>query len=327
MRIEKAAIAALGLLLATAAHPAPAVVPAGGFSIVARDAATGDLGVALASRAPAAGAHVAWVRAGVGAAAVSGTPAGDIGERLLDLLEQGIAPRETLTRLLDADLRPERRQIGVVDAAGVSATHTGRETTAWSGAIEESGFSVQGNRLAGRGTLEAMATSFRSTDGVGLTLEERLLRALEAGGDAEGDHGDLRSAALRVGSGDAQRSEGPARDLRVDDADAPIRELRRIHDRLTGVLGYRRLGQPAGHDVVELQRLLRAAGVYTGEPSGVYDDATVAAVEAFRRAHGMDTGPAATTRGLADAELIRRLREALHPAAGTREGEAPGGKP
>jgi len=291
------------------------------FSIAARDAATGDLGVAVSTMAPAVGSAVPWARAGVGAVATQAWTNRDFGPRGLDLLAQGMTPREALARLLEADDRPERRQVGMVDAGGVSASHTGRETLPWSGAVEGSNFTVQGNLLTGGETLDAMAESFRSTEGAGLRLSERLLRALEAGQAAGGDRRGRRSAALVVATADPERRNDRADNLRVDDNEDPVRELRRIHDAVAGVLGYRELMRPAGPDVERLQRLLKAVGLYQAEPSGVFDDATVAAVVAFRKARGMYAGEHGGAQGLVDADLIRRLEAAARrPAAANASG-------
>jgi peptidoglycan hydrolase-like protein with peptidoglycan-binding domain len=131
---------------------------------------------------------------------------------------------------------------------------------------------------------------------------------LEAGAAAGGDRPGLRSAALRVASADPDRRRDRAADLRVDDADDPVRALRALSERVSGRLGHRALWQPAGEDVRELQALLRRAGVYAGEATGVFDDATVAAVQTFRRSQGLPAGEHDDRLGLVDADLLARLR-------------------
>ena len=296
---------------AVAASPAFAT-----FSIVARDAATGDLGVAVSTRAPAVGSVVPWARAGVGAMATQAFTNPDFGARGLALLEQGTAPRETLARLLAEDERPERRQVGIVDTKGAVASHTGRENIPYAGAIEGVNFTAQGNLLVGRETLEAMAASFRGTEGKGLPLAERLLRALEAGQAAGGDRRGRQSAALLVVTADPQRRWERSHNLRVDDHESPVAELRRIYETVTGRLGHRDLWRPAGPDVRELQELLRRAGLLDREPDGSYDDATVAAVQAFRKTLGLDTGEYGGPIGLVNADLIARLRAFVESGAG-----------
>lgn len=281
------------------------------FSIAARDAATGDLGVAVSTMAPAVGSAVPWARAGVGAVATQAWTNPAFGPRGLDLLEEGLPPREVLERLLSQDPQPERRQVGIVSAAGVAASHTGRETIPWAGAIEGAGFTVQGNLLVGLETVQAMADAFRATEGSGLPLAERLLRALEAGQAAGGDRRGRQSAALLVASTDAERARDRANNIRVDDHEDPVGELRRVYDALAGRLGFRALSRPRGEDVRELQRLLARAGIYEGEVSGVFDDATVAAVQAFRRSQKMYAGEHGGDEGLVDAAFLERLRAHL----------------
>ncbi|HEY3176548.1 MAG TPA: DUF1028 domain-containing protein [Candidatus Polarisedimenticolia bacterium] len=303
-----------GLVAAAAVSPAFAT-----FSIVARDSATGDLGVAVSTRAPAVGAVVPWAKAGIGAVATQASTNPEFGPKGLALLEQGTSPRDTLARLLVEDDTPEKRQIGIVDAKGGVASHTGRENIPYAGAIEGVNFTAQGNLLVGRETLEAMAASFRGTEGKGLPLAERLLRALEAGQAAGGDRRGRQSAALLVVTADPQRRWERSQNLRVDDHANPVAELRRIYETVTGRLGYRDLSRPAGRDVRELQELLRRAGLYDREPDGSFDDATVAAVQAFRKAQGLDTGEYGGPVALVDADLIARLRTQVQ----TREGKAP----
>jgi len=298
-------VSCLASLVAAAARPSQNFST---FTIVARDAATGDLGVASCSRAPAVGAVVPWARAGTGAAADQAWATPGLGSRLLDLLADGTPPHQALAALLGEDPRPERRQLGVVTAGGQSASHTGRETLAFAGAIDEPNLTVLGNLLAGRATLEAMAAAFRSTEGRGLPLPERLLQALEAGEASGGDRRGGRSAALLTDSFDRQPEHSRVVSLRVDDHDAPVKELRRIYDAGVERLGYRVLSRPYGRDVQELQRLLKLAGFYEREPDGVFDDATVAAVQAFRRADALYEGGQGGRVGLVDEELIAHLR-------------------
>ena len=271
--------------------------------------------------APACGAVVPCAMPGVGAFATQSWSRPDFGPIALGLLEQGIEPRDALARLLAGDDQPERRQLALVNARGVAVTHTGKENLPYAGAIEGVGFSVEGNFLVGPETLAAMAASFKSTEAKGLTLAERLLRALEAGLTAGGDRRGHRSAVILTVGDDADRSLGRSVNLRVDDHDQPVAELRRMHDALVGRLGYRTLARPVGKDVRELQRMLRQAGYYGKEPDGVFDDATVTAVQAFRKEMGLYASEAAGDIGVVDAELLAKLRAVLDTRA------QPPGKP
>lgn len=199
------------------------------FSIVAADPATGEVGVAVQSKYFAVGAVVPWVRAGVGAVATQAAGIAGYGPRVLALLEEGLAPARALERALADDPARETRQLGVVDAAGEAAAFTGADCSDWAGHEVAAGFAVQGNILAGEDVVRRMARAFREAAG---TLAERLVTALEAGQAAGGDRRGQQSAAViveRSGAGAGKRL-GLDRvcDLRVDDHEQPIVELRRL---------------------------------------------------------------------------------------------------
>jgi uncharacterized Ntn-hydrolase superfamily protein len=203
--------------------------PQGTFSIVALDPKNGDVGVAVQSRYFAVGAVVPWARAGIGAVATQAAGRAAYGPEVLDLLARGLEPAEALERALADDKQRETRQLGVVDAQGRSAAFTGGECNEWAGHATGSGYAAQGNILAGEDVVAAMARAFESTSGA---LAERLLAALEAAQAAGGDRRGQQSAALVVErpGGIPESREGIDRivDLRVDDHEEPIRELRRL---------------------------------------------------------------------------------------------------
>jgi uncharacterized Ntn-hydrolase superfamily protein len=197
------------------------------FSIVARDSATGELGVAVASRFFAVGAVVPWAKAGVGAVATQSFANTTFGWRGLELLEQGAAPEEVVEILIRNDDDPERRQIGMVSADGKSATYSGTECLSWAGGRNGPNYAIQGNILAGETVVTSMEEAFLETDG---TLAERLYAALLAG---EGEGGDARgkqSAALLVVKENAGYGgyTDQAIDIRVDDHSEPFKELGRL---------------------------------------------------------------------------------------------------
>jgi uncharacterized Ntn-hydrolase superfamily protein len=206
------ALAALAVL-AVAPHAAVADPPAGTFSIVARDPATGELGVAVQSRAFNVGMAVPWVEAGVGAVATQAATNESFGPRGLALLAAGLTAPETLAKLLADDPGRESRQLAVIDAAGRTAQHTGAGNGTWAGGRTGEEYACQGNLLAG----EAVA--------------ERLLAALVAGQRAGGDTRGQQSAALLVARPSATRPEYRRRyvDLRVDDHPEPIAEIVRLY--------------------------------------------------------------------------------------------------
>ena len=197
------------------------------FSIVARDPATGDLGVAVESKFLAVGAVVPWVRAGVGAIATQAWANVDYGPRGLALLAEGKSAREVVETLTGEDEGRARRQLGVVDAQGHAASYTGPECNDWAGGVEGDGFCCQGNILTGPEVVAAMAAAYRESDG---TFANRLLSALEAGQAAGGDSRGQQSAAIFVAREGGGYGGGNDRyiDLRVDDHPRPIAELRRL---------------------------------------------------------------------------------------------------
>ena len=208
-----------------------AALLAGTFSIVAADPATGQLGVAVQSKFPSVGAIVPSARAGVGAVATQAAANVAWRDEALRLLESGLSPEEAIAKLVAGDPGKDDRQLGLVDAKGRAATFTGARCFDHASGIAGDGFAVQGNVLAGRATVEAMARAYEKARAAGLPLAERLLSALEAGQRAGGDRRGQQSAALLVvkpgggygGSGDVWV------DLRVDDHARPIAELRRLY--------------------------------------------------------------------------------------------------
>jgi uncharacterized Ntn-hydrolase superfamily protein len=198
------------------------------FSIVAADTVEHEWGIAVASRFLAVGSVVPWARAGVGAIATQAAANTAFGSYGLDLLERGESADAVLQKLLATDPRPEARQVGIVDAAGHVAFHTGKECEEFAGGVIGPAFVIIGNDIAGPQVLEAMAREFKNTDG---SLAERLLAALDAGDQAGGDARGREAAALLVVKGGGGYLGGNDRlvDLRVDDHTTPVRELKRLY--------------------------------------------------------------------------------------------------
>jgi uncharacterized Ntn-hydrolase superfamily protein len=194
------------------------------FSIVAYDATSGMLGVAISTRVPAVGAVCPFARAGVGAISTQAWTNPLLGVDGLDLLEQGNSAEEALQKLLDADPDPEMRQVIAVDKEGRSAAHTGSEADPWKGHRTGDGYAVAGNMLVGEETITAMAEAFEAS--ADEPLSERLLRALESGQAAGGDKRGRQSAALFV----VKSESYPYLDLRVDEHPDPVAELRRVYE-------------------------------------------------------------------------------------------------
>jgi uncharacterized Ntn-hydrolase superfamily protein len=199
------------------------------FSIVAIDPATGDLGVAVASRVFAVGNHVPWAEAGIGAVATQAAMNGGYGPRGLELLRQGLTAQQVLDRLLAEDPYPrkEGRQVAIVDAKGNIAVYTGPTANEWKGHIKGATYSVQGNILAGPHVAQAMARAFEDTRG---ELVERLYAALKAGDDAGGDRRGRQSASIlvvRKGGGSSLNNDRLCY-INVDDNPDPLFELGRL---------------------------------------------------------------------------------------------------
>ena len=197
------------------------------FSIVARDPATDELGIAVQSRAFRAGAIVSYAKAGVGAIATQAAANQTYGPRGLELLEMGLSPDEVVAHLTGADPGRDRRQLAVIDARGRVRAYTGSGTSAWAGHIEGENFSAQGNILAGEAVVQAMAEAFESSTG---PLALRLMDALDAGEAAGGDARGKQAGGVLVVKpiGDSGRTTDRWVDVRVDDHAEPFRELRRL---------------------------------------------------------------------------------------------------
>ena len=193
------------------------------WSILARDAASGALGVAVASRFLAVGALCPRIEGGLGVACTQALVNPYLAPDALARLRQGEAPGAALAALVAADAGRATRQAHVMAADGRSARHTGDDCVGWCGHLDGPDVSVAGNMLAGSAVLEATRDAFLGS--AGLPLVERLLRAMEAGEAAGGDRRGRQSAAIQVATGDAMADL----DLRSDDHPDPLAELRRLH--------------------------------------------------------------------------------------------------
>jgi uncharacterized Ntn-hydrolase superfamily protein len=194
------------------------------FSIAARCAKTGMLGVAVSTAVPGVGGICPFVKAGVGAISTQSWVNPYLGIDGLKLLEGGKTAQEALDTLMAADPGKDVRQIGIVDAAGRSAAWSGAQCTHWFGHVTGPDFSAQGNMLVGARTIDAMAEAFTSS--AGSTLPERLVATLEAAQAAGGDKRGRQSAAIEVYKTEAYSYLS----LRVDDHAHPVAELRRVFE-------------------------------------------------------------------------------------------------
>jgi uncharacterized Ntn-hydrolase superfamily protein len=268
------------------------------------------------------GAVVPWVEAGVGAVATQAMAEVAHGPDSLARLRAGRSPAETLDDVLAPDAHAATRQLGIVDAQGRSACHTGGECIVHAGHVTGEGFSVQANMMTSQGVPEAMAAAFTTTVGA---LAGRLLAALDAAEAAGGDIRGQQSAALLVVDGTP--ADRPGHDLlidvRVEDDPRPLVELRRLVGLATS---YRRMEEAevamAGGDLdVALAIYEDAASAHPDQPEftfwlaimlaglGRTDEAAATAARVFARSDGERW-----------RELVRRLPDAglLDPDAVAR---------
>jgi len=196
----------------------------GTYSIVARDPASGELGVAVQSHWFSVGSVVTWAEPGVGAVATQAMAQITYGPLALNLMREGADAASALAELLAADAHSELRQVAIVDARGGVATHTGADCIAHAGHIAGEQVSCQANIMVSESVWPAMLEAYRGASG---PLAQRLLAALDAGEAAGGDARGRQSAALLVVPAAGEPWERVVT-LRVDDHPEPLPELRRL---------------------------------------------------------------------------------------------------
>lgn len=198
------------------------------FSIVARDARTGEMAVAVQSHWFSVGTVVSWGEAGVGVVATQSFVNKSFGLRGLELLKQGKSPQEALDQLLSDDAGKEFRQVAILDTKGRVATHTGKNCLEAAGHLNGDNFSVQANMMLNDKVVPAMERAWKESEA--LPLAERMMEVLKAAQKAGGDIRGKQSAALLVVSPNNTGKPWDDRliDLRVDDASDPITELSRL---------------------------------------------------------------------------------------------------
>ncbi|NNF58991.1 MAG: DUF1028 domain-containing protein [Rhodothermaceae bacterium] len=259
------------------------------FSIVAYDAETGELGVAVQSKFPNVRAVVPWLEAGVGAVATQSFAELDYGIKGLELMRHGATAEQALRIVLQHDDDRESRQVGIVDAHGNAATWTGTEAFAWRGGRvgQEMGesmpadagtvvtgfhYTAQGNILVSQETVDAMAETFEQTTG---SLADRLLAALLAGGAAGGDkRGEQSAALIVVREGAGYDGDDRIVDISVYDHETPLAELARLYTLNNLYFTDSRPENmiPVTPEIArELQEIWITRGFYDGPADGVVD--------------------------------------------------------
>lgn len=281
------------------------------YSIVARDPATGALGVAVQSHWFSVGSVVAWAEPGVGAVATQSFVDPDYGPLGLELMRSGKSAARSLAALLAADEHTDVRQVGMVDATGSVANHTGENAIAEACDATGEGYTVQANLMWKPTVCSAMSRAFEAMEG---DLAERLVVALEA---AQAEGGDMRgkqSAALLIVSGDASEPAWGGRlfDLRVEDHEEPLVELRRL---LVVARAYRLMNEGDEHmaagDVERASEAYSAAGELVPDNHETMFWHAVTLAAAGREAEAIPLFARAFEMWPLWRELVRRL-----PAAG-----------
>jgi len=199
------------------------------FSIVARDAQTGDMGVAVQSHWFSVGSIVSWAEAGVGAVATQSFVDPGYGLKGLGLMRDGTSAPDALKQLVGKDPQPDGRQVAMIDTQGRVDAYTGKAAVAFAGHIVGEQFSVQANMMANAKVWPAMAEAYRRTAG---DVADRMLAALDAAQAAGGDARGKQSAALVVvkakGTGRPWVGADKLFELRIEDHPQPLVELRRL---------------------------------------------------------------------------------------------------
>jgi uncharacterized Ntn-hydrolase superfamily protein len=210
------------------------------FAIAARCAETGRLGVAISTRSIAVSSRCPFIAPGLGLVVTMQRTDPRLGPLGLNLLRLGYSAQRVLDEIAASDPGIEHRQVCVIDRDGNAAARTGKNHRVWSGAFVERGMVAMGNNLTSEKTAADMRDVWQAAKGQ--TLEERLLRALEAGRDAGGQNGGQHSAGLHS----YDREIYAYVDLRVDEHVEPVGELRRIYNEQKPLIPYYygRPGQP-----------------------------------------------------------------------------------
>jgi uncharacterized Ntn-hydrolase superfamily protein len=197
------------------------------YSIVARDPATGEMGVAVQSHWFSVGSIVSWAEAGVGAIATQSLVNVSFGPKGLELLKQGMNAQQVLDKLISEDDGKDYRQLAIIDANGNVAAYTGKKCIPDAGHITGDNFSVQANLMMNDKIWPAMDKAFREADG---PLAERMVEALVAAQNEGGDIRGQQSASILIVKGESTGEIWKDRliDLRIEDHPDPVNEIKRL---------------------------------------------------------------------------------------------------
>lgn len=287
-------------------------VRTGTYSIVARDPASGELGVAVQSHWFSVGSIVSWARAGIGAVATQSIAEPAYGPRLLERLAAGEDPTAALAAELASDPLARFRQVAVVDGSGRVAVYTGDGCVDYAGHSVGEDFGAQANMMASAAVWPAMAGAFEAATG---SFERRLLAALEAAEEAGGDVRGRQSAALLVAPAEGEPWRAKV-DLRVEDSPEPLAELARLLDLHDAYALADRADSLAGEG-----RSTEAAALYAGAAAaapasaelGFWAGLGIAASGNLEAGSERVAAAIAANAGLGD--LLARLGPEIAPAA------------
>jgi uncharacterized Ntn-hydrolase superfamily protein len=282
------------------------------YSIVARDPATGELGVAVQSHWFSVGSIVPWAEPGVGAVATQSMADPSYGPNALDLMRAGTSASDALARLVPGDEGEAVRQVAAVDSQGRVAAHTGRRCVQFAGHKVGRGFVCAANMMRGDGVPQAMARAFSTSTG---GLSERLLAALEAAEAIGGDVRGRQSAAMVVvRARDEQWNR--SLDLRVEDAALPLVELRRLM-RLRQAYDFAERADEltAAGSAEEAALLYRQSMELAPENDELRFWGGLALVQLNERLAGLEAVQSAIEANDGLAELLNRLSPEIAPSA------------
>jgi uncharacterized Ntn-hydrolase superfamily protein len=282
------------------------------YSIVARDPATGELGVAVQSHWFSVGSTVPWAEPAIGAVATQSFADPSYGPNALDLLRAGGRAREVLTELVRRDQGRALRQVAMVDAHGQVAVHTGRRCVQFAGHETGRGFACAANMMRQEGVPQAMARAFTTAMG---ELPDRLLAALDAAEAAGGDVRGRQSAAMIVVRARDEQWDRSL-DLRVEDSAFPLVELRRLlRVRQAYELAERADELTAGGRRQEAALLYRRSMEVAPENAELRFWGGLALVHLNERLAGLEAVQSAINENPGLAELLNRLSPEIAPSA------------
>lgn len=269
------------------------------YSIVARDPVTGHLGVAVQTHQVGVGRLVPWTLPGVGVVATQSLVNVSFGTLALAMLRNGIAAPRVVEALIASDEGRDRRQLAVIDANGQVSAYTGAGCIREAGHYVGTNYSVQANMMTRSTVIEAMRHAFERAKG---DLAARMMSALTAAQQHDGDIRGMQSAALKVVSGRPGTPEWETiYDLRVDEHKQPLQELGRLLQ-----IRSAQLIDQEGHDLLEKGNMMAALAKWKEARAAAPDQEELAFWQAFALA---DARPDDNTVSLAARIMAQALQD------------------